>query len=317
MVVNSGDLPMLYTRIMNTTALDYAALEAQAHAVANHMMAERAKVDLYYLASYILGGEDVLDPRVHGPLCRALRPLLFYKDPSAIDGIEFPTDYGYPDEHGMPTDAEKIEFFAWQGKFMPDSQTGVAEDKFDAQLNKILALMPRGTLKSTVITIAFTIQWHLNFPEDRVLIDSETFTKSKAFLTEITGHYETNKKLRTIYATLYKNEDGSPMRPNQNEKNDTWSTEALNLSCRTRKRKEPSIDCAGIGVTKNGMHYDLVIGDDLHSEMNTREREPIEKVKEHYKLIYSLLEPGASLAIIGTRWDDDDLYQMIIDEQKG
>lgn len=297
-----------------TQGLDYSTIEARALAIGNQMMAERAKVDLYYLASYILGGEAVLDPKVHGPLCRALRPLLFYKDPSAVEGIEFPSDYGRTDEQGMPNDEEKIAFWAWQAKFMPDADTGVAEDKFNILLNQLLALMPRGTLKSTIITIAFTIQWHLNFPEDRVLIDSETFTKAKAFLTEISGHYESNKKLRTIYGTLYKNEDGSPMVPNANEKHDTWSTEALNLSCRTRKRKEPSIDCAGIGVTKNGMHYDLIIGDDLHSELNTREVEQIDKVKEHFKLMYSLLEPGGSLCIIGTRWDDDDLYQMIIDE---
>lgn len=296
--------------------MDYAVVEAQAHQIANQMMAERAKVDLYYLCSYILGGENVLDPKVHGPLCRALRPLIFYKNPELIEGVEFPSDYGRTDEEGMPTVEEKAEFFAWQAKFMPDADTGVAEDKLNIYINQILALMPRGTLKSTVITIGLTIQFHLNFPDGRVLLDSETFTKSKAFLSEITGHYEKNKKLRTIYGTIYKNEDGSPMIPDQYAKHDTWSTEEINLSCRVRDTKEKSIECAGIGVTKNGMHYDLIIGDDLHSEFNTKEADMIEKVKEHYRLLYSLLEPGGCLAIVGTRWDDDDLYQMIIDDEQ-
>lgn len=294
--------------------MDYSAVEAQALNLANQMMAERAKVDLYYLCSYILGGEGVLDPKVHGPLCRALRPLLFSKNPEAIEGIEFPSDYGRTDEQGMPSPEEKLEFLAWQAKFMPDPDTSATQDKFNIFLNKLLALMPRGTMKSTIITIGFTIQWHLNYPEDRVGIDSETFTKSKAFLSEISGHYKVNKRLRLIYGTLYKNEDGSPMVPNQNEKSDTWSTEAINLSCRTRPRKEPSIDTMGIEVTKNGMHYDLIVGDDLHSEKNTKDVDQILKVKEHFKLLYSLLDPGAALAIVGTRWDDDDLYQMIIDE---
>ncbi len=295
--------------------LDYATVQAQAEGIANHLIAERAKIDLYYLCADILGGAGVMDPKVHGPLCRALRPLLFYKDPTAIEGIEFPSDYGCTEQEGMPNEEQKQAFLDWQNKFMPDSETGVAEDKFNAALNKLLALMPRGTLKSTIITIGFAIQWHLNFPEDRVLIDSETWTKSKAFLMEIKGHYTKNPKLRRIYGTLYRHEDGTPMTPNENEKNDTWSTEAINLSCRTRPRKEPSIDCAGVEVTKTGMHYDLVLGDDLHSDKNTKEKEQIDKVKEHYKLLYSLLEPGASIAIIGTRWDDDDVYQMIIDTQ--
>lgn len=294
--------------------MDYTAVEAQALNIADQMMAERSKVDLYYLASYILGGEEVLDPKVHGPLCRALRPLVFYKNPEMIEGIEFPSDYGRTDQQGMPSDEEKQEFLEWMEQFKPDATTGAIEDKIQMMINKILALMPRGTLKSTVITIAFSIQFNLNFPNGRVLIGSETFTKGKAFLAEIKAHYEKNKKLRRIYGTIYKNEDGSAMMPNQNEKFDTWSTEAINLSCRTRPLKEPSIDVAGIGVTKNGMHYDLIIGDDFHSELNTKEKEQIDKVKEYFKLLFSLLEPGGCMAIVGTRWDDDDLYQMIIDD---
>jgi phage terminase large subunit-like protein len=300
---------------MEQPLLDLETVEAQAKALAEQMIAERAKVDLFYLASEILGGKGVLDVKVHGPLCRALRPLLFYKEPEAIKGVEFPSDYGRTEEQGMPTDEEKLEFLAWQAQFMPASDTAAHEDKFNDAINQLLALMPRGTLKSTVITIGFAIQWHLNFPEDRVLIDSEVFSKSKGFLAEITGHYESNKKLRRIYGTLYKDENGLPIVPDRNRKFDTWSTEAINLSCRSRKRKEPSIDCAGIDVTKNGFHYDLILGDDLHSEKNTKTPEQIENVKNHYKLLFSLLEPGGSIAIIGTRWDDDDLYQMIIDEE--
>ena len=294
--------------------MDYKAVEAQALNLANHMIAERAKVDLFYLASHILGGEGVLDPRVHGPLCRALRPLIFYKNPEAIEGVEFPSDYGRTDEEGMPTEEEKQAFLEWQEQFKPDATTGAIEDKINMMVNKILSLMPRGTLKSTVITVAFAIQFELNFPNGRVLVVSETFTKAKAFLGEIKTHFEKNKKLRTIYGTIYKNEDGSPMTPNQNEKFDTWSTEQLNLSSRNRPLKEGSIECAGIGVTKNGMHYDLIIPDDLHSELNTKEKEQIDKVKDYFKLLFSLLEPGGCMAVVGTRWDDDDLYQMIIDE---
>lgn len=294
--------------------MDYSTVEAQALNIADQMMAERAKVDLYYLASYILGGEGVLDPRVHGPLCRALRPLIFYKNPEMIEGVEFPSDYGRTDEEGMPSEEEKQAFLEWQEQFKPDATTGAIEDKINMQVNRILSLMPRGTLKSTVITVGLSIQFNLNFPNGRVLIGSETFSKAKAFLGEIKDHYEKNKKLRRIYGTIYKNEDGSPMAPNQNEKFDTWSTEAINLSCRNRPLKEPSIDVAGIGVTKNGMHYDLIIPDDLHSELNTKEKDQIDKVKEYWRLLFSLLEPGACMAVVGTRWDDDDLYQMIIDE---
>jgi hypothetical protein len=64
-------------------------------------------------------------------------------------------------------------------------------------------------------------------------------------------------------------------------------------------------------VTKNGMHYDLIIMDDLHSELNTANKEQIEKVVQHYKLAFSLLDPGQPLIVIGTRWDYNDVYQYI------
>jgi predicted phage terminase large subunit-like protein len=61
------------------------------------------------------------------------------------------------------------------------------------------------------------------------------------------------------------------------------------------------------------MHYDLIIADDLHSERNVTNKEQIEQVIDHYKLAFSLLDPGKPFIIIGTRWDYSDLYQHILD----
>lgn len=282
----------------------------QAKLLGKQMIAERAKADLYYLCKYILGGEEVLDPKVHGPLCKATRPLLFYDNPQEVLKHDYPSDWGREDHEGMPNEEEKKAFLEWQELFEPDSNVpNVVDDKFDITLTNLLALMPRGTLKSTVLTIGFTIQFLLNYPNARVLLDSETFSKSCAFLAEIKGHYEKNRKLRDIFFTLFK------CYPNDNTKSDTWSTAAINLACRTWVRKEPSIDCAGIDTTKNGMHYDLAMLDDLHSEKNTKSAEQIQQVKDHRKLIYSLLDPSRPCCVIGTRWDDDDAYQEIIDTQ--
>lgn len=290
--------------------MDLDQVQVQANRIARQLIAERCRVDLYYLCAYILGGEDIMDPKVHGPLCRAARPLIFYQNPAEALKYEFPSDYGRTEKEGMPSREEKIAFLQWQEQFEPNAEAGSIADKFDVNLHSLLALMPRGTLKSTVITIGLCIQWHLNFPEDRVLLDSETFTKSKAFLNEIKGHYEDNEKLREVFFTIH------GVYPDARRKNDTWATEAIVLACRKRKRKESSIECAGIDVTKNGMHYDLVIMDDLHSEKNTQNSEQIEQVKMHYRLVYSLLDPGRPSVVVGTRWNDDDLYQLIIDTEQ-
>jgi len=302
--------------------MDMNSVAEKAKLVAKQMVAERAKVDLFYLCKYVLGYGEIMDPKVHGPLCRNLRVLLFYKEPGKAFTYEFPSDFGVDEKPGipmedqLPTEAQKAEFWEWEDQFEPQiDELHSVSDKLQDDLTSLLALMPRGTLKSSIITIGFTIQWLLNYGDDRVLIDSETFTKSKAFLTEIKGHYESDEFFREIFYTIY------GIYPDQKKTTvqkgtDTWSTETIVLANRSRKRKEPSVDCAGIDVTKNGMHYDLVIMDDLHSEKNTRNAEQIEQVKEHYRLVYSLLEPGHPAVVVGTRWDYNDLYQMIIDEEQ-
>ena len=95
-----------------------------------------------------------------------------------------------------------------------------------------------------------------------------------------------------------------------------WTDSELILPCRTRPLKEPTISAAGIDVTKTGMHYDLIIMDDLHSEKNVTNREQIDQVIQHYKLGLALLDPGQPLVVVGTHWDFTDLYQYIIDFQQ-
>lgn len=182
----------------------------------------------------------------------------------------------------------------------------------DHRKNLLLLLLPRGTFKSSVVTIGETIQLLLNEPNGRVLIDSETFSKAKTFLAEIKGHLEDNEKLREVFKTIH------GVYPDENKKNSSirWTDTMVDLACRTRKTKEPSIMVSGIDKSINGMHYDLIIGDDLHSEKNVTNKEQILNVIEHYKLLFSLLDPGKPLIIIGTRWHMLDLYQHIIDNEQ-
>lgn len=183
-------------------------------------------------------------------------------------------------------------------------------DQFSPDKNQLLLLMPRGTFKSSVITIGFTLQLLLIDPDIRILIDSETFSKAKAFFAEIKGHLEGNVKYREVYHYIH------GVMPDSRKKAELWSDSQLNVAARKRSRKEPTISCGGVDVTKNGMHYDLIIMDDLHSELNTANRDQIDKVIQHYKLAYSLLDPGKPLIVIGTRWDYNDVYQHILNNEK-
>jgi hypothetical protein len=94
-----------------------------------------------------------------------------------------------------------------------------------------------------------------------------------------------------------------------------WTNEEIIVSKRTRKNlKEPTVRCASTEKVQVGPHYDLIIADDLVSKENVETPEQIQKVKDHFKLLFSLLEPEGELIVVGTRWHFEDLYSMIIED---
>lgn len=167
---------------------------------------------------------------------------------------------------------------------------------------KVLLLEPRGSLKSSCVTIGYALQQVVVNPNIRALIASEEFNTSKKFLSEIIGHIESNKEFIRLYGNL--------------KGKGKWNEKEIVVATRTVRRKEPTITCAGIDVTKVGLHYDLIIVDDPHSSKNITTREQIEKVKTWYKLLLSLLDPGGKLIVIGTRWHYDDLTGYLIEQER-
>lgn len=241
-------------------------------------IAQRCRWDLFFLSKHILH-YDLMEESVHRDLCQYAESLY---------------------EAHLPD---------WKG---PEERSGQGmDDQFHYSNTNLLLLMPRGTFKSSVITVGLTLQVILHNPNIRILIDSETFSKAKAFLREVKGHLEENEDYRAVFKAIH------GIYPNEGRKKELlWTDGAINLACRSVHRKEPTISCGGIDVTKNGMHYDLIICDDLHSEKNVTSKDMINNVIDHWKFAYSLLDPGKPMIIIGTRWDYNDLYQHILDNER-
>lgn len=242
-------------------------------------IALRCKWDLFFLAKHILGYE-LMEEEVHGDVCKYTQALL----PS------HPSDYIHPE---------------------PIEGTGM-DDQFKATNTNLLLLLPRGTFKSSVVTIGYPLQMLLVDPNSRGLIDSEIYGKSKAFFSEIKSHLETNDAYREIFKALH---GVYPIEKNK-RKDILWTDAQLNVQARTRFTKEPNISCGAIDHSVNGMHYDYIVCDDLHSEKNVTNKDQIDQVIDHWKLAYSLLDPGKPMIVIGTRWDYNDLYQHILDTER-
>lgn len=285
----------------------------EAELVAKKQIAERCKTDLYYLCKYILGKgndpDDLLNERTHGELCAYTQSIL----PLPVDLKQEMMEKSL--HKAVETFGEKPETAEIEkvDEEVPElSAAASIDDSYDPTKRMLLLMMPRNTFKSSIVTVGFTLQYFLHDPNIRILIDSETYGKAKNFIAEIKGHLETNKRYRDVFYTVW------GCYPDENKKNTSvrWKDNELDLSCRTKQLKEASLTASGIDRSINGMHFDLIICDDLHSEKNTTNKEQIQQVIDHWKLSLSLLVPNKYMIVIGTRWDFSDLYQYLLDEER-
>jgi len=165
-----------------------------------------------------------------------------------------------------------------------------------------LVLLPRGTYKTTLITVGKTLQKICQNSNIRILIESETYDQGVDILNMIKTHLEGNKLLRVLYGEFDKDKG-----------NRRWREDAIEVYGRTIVDRNPTVAVGSIGKVNVGSHYDLIMADDWVSDNNISTGEQIEKVKQHWKAIHSVLEPHSELILIGTRWNYDDLYGHIID----
>lgn len=167
----------------------------------------------------------------------------------------------------------------------------------EASTRRKLICVPRGTFKSSICSISYPIWRLINNPNLRVLIDSEVYTNSKNFLREIKAHL-VSERLIAMFGQFYN--------PN------SWNEGEITIRQRTVNKKEGSITCSGIGAVKVGQHYDVIIGDDMNSPLNSGTPEGRKKVVDHFKMNMSILEPDGTYVIVGTRYSEDDLIGWII-----
>lgn len=118
-------------------------------------------------------------------------------------------------------------------------------------------------------------------------------------MREIKAHLEKNNHFKYLFGDLV-NDDNK------------WTETQIVLKSRTKVLKEPSIQVGSLDASLVSQHYDIIIADDLVSRTNVGTKEQVDKVKQYWKDLQSLLEPDALLLDIGTRWAMDDLHGTLL-----
>ena len=167
-----------------------------------------------------------------------------------------------------------------------------------------LDVWAREHLKSSIITIAETIQFALTNPDYSTCIFSYARPVAKKFLFEIKSLFENSTILKMYFPMLNDIAKLSPM----------WSLDDGLILKRLGNRKEPTIYAAGlIEGMPTGMHFDRMVFDDLVTEDIAGSYEVMEKVKVKFDSAQNLGTDGGVVRIIGTYYNHNDPYVDIRD----
>ena len=167
--------------------------------------------------------------------------------------------------------------------------------------NKLLILMPVGSFKTTCVTVGYSCQQICKNRDITILLDSETKSIAMDYLSEIKQNLEFNKRIKWL-AGSFKGKTG-------------WKEEQITVTKRKKRRKEPTVATSGIDNPATERHFDLIIIDDLVSNLNTNTPEQRKKVLDHFKVILTRVSGSEStIIVVGTRWSFLDVYSYIINE---
>lgn len=162
-----------------------------------------------------------------------------------------------------------------------------------------LILVPRNCLKSTVVTIVWSIQQILVNPDIRICINNAKYDTAREFVGTIQNHLDTGGKLEKIFGKF-------------REARLNWNRDSFTIAQRSLLRAQPTVMAASIDSILNGKHFDLIINDDLVEPNNVRTKEQIDKVIDFHKDCFNQIDKGGVIVDIGTRWAAQDLYGHIL-----
>lgn len=175
-------------------------------------------------------------------------------------------------------------------------------------------VMPRGSLKSTIITKLFSVWLSLQDPNIRILIVGNTAPNAAKKLDDIRGLWDTNDLLRAMFPNLL------PTRAQ------SWTGLAAELN-RSKSFPEATYESAGTKTKVTGRHFNVTLQDDtvapekdeMQEEVVLPSRESLEQAIGWHKSSYPLLVPkGVRIRIVvSTRWADDDLIFHIRNKERG
>lgn len=187
-------------------------------------------------------------------------------------------------------------------------QYHIAEARRTGDDCRLAITMPRGSLKSTIVTKYLSAWLAINDPNIRILIGTNTHPNARKKLQDIRGLFDSHEIFKRLFPELL------PGRSNR------WTDESAEIN-RPMVFPESTFEVCGVGTVKIGTHYNCVIEDDtlapdvseMRMDVTTPSLETIEQAIGWHKSANNLLVPKGTRirVIVSTRWSDYDLIQHV------
>ena len=186
---------------------------------------------------------------------------------------------------------------------------------------RISLTMPRGSLKSTIVTKHFScwivLRRYYKFGDDsmRVLLAGNTYTNSKKKLQGIRGMFDTVELFKSLFKEVL---------PRKGREGNKWSDES---ACINRKSSfdESTYEVGSLNTRLTGRHYNIIVEDDttapdsseMEDGMTRPSTETIEKAIGFHQASTPLLVPKGFRfnLVVSTRWAMIDLISYVNDRE--
>jgi hypothetical protein len=193
------------------------------------------------------------------------------------------------------------DFFVQKNFNKPFSQQDIIKNR--------LLMAPRGHFK-TSLDLVDCISWMLNFPNVTILMLSGSQDVATRMVEELKQIFLSCTDFRALYPDYIPNDNVREF----GAKGEFW----LPRNVRTRIRREPTLSISTLDSVKASTHYDIRIGDDVITEVNSRINpnqrvDQNDRVADDWQATRPLLNPGGYTQIIGTFYNFACLYGKILD----
>lgn len=188
--------------------------------------------------------------------------------------------------------------------FLVNIYKTLQENHLSDRPEDVLVLGPRGSAKSTAVTVTF-VTWAIGRnPLIRILLSFASLdAQGRNFVRQIKHIIEHNERYKEVFGDLY-----------PGTRAEKWADTEFIVRRPTPPSglKDPTVVAVGLGSRVPSKRADLIIGDDLVNETNAYTPTGRSKVIGYFmRTLSPVLVPTGYRIVVGSRWDPGDLYTYV------